>query len=266
LNVALDGNGGLNRSVVAYTVGGLNWLPGQTLTLRWTGEDLSDQDDGLAIDDLFFSASASSQLGDFDGDNDVDGADFVAWQTNFPKSSGATRAMGDADADGDVDGADFVIWQTNFPTSSGGGVAPQAAAATGVPTAGSGNAISVPPAPNNSTSSFEPPLAAAKRGSNQEGTAATAPDVTSERGTEETAKPPRPAAPKFAAVANRVPNLASQSPKAEPAHATAPTDGITPSEPQKLRLTIVDQLFEHDSMYRSRHFGRAAVKPSERLW
>jgi hypothetical protein len=57
--------------------------------------------------------------GDFDGDGDVDGADFVAWQTNFPKASGATLAQGDADADGDVDGADFVVWQTNFPFTPG---------------------------------------------------------------------------------------------------------------------------------------------------
>jgi hypothetical protein len=61
------------------------------------------------------AAVPSAQAGDFDGDGDVDGADFVAWQTNFPKSTGATLAEGDADADGDVDGADFVVWQTNFP-------------------------------------------------------------------------------------------------------------------------------------------------------
>jgi hypothetical protein len=62
-----------------------------------------------------------AQPGDFDGDGDVDGADFVAWQTNFPKASGATLAQGDADGDGDVDGADFVIWQTNFPHAAGPG-------------------------------------------------------------------------------------------------------------------------------------------------
>lgn len=62
--------------------------------------------------------------GDFDGDNDVDGADFVAWQTNFPKATGATLSQGDADGDGDVDGADFVVWQTHFPYSSGPGASP----------------------------------------------------------------------------------------------------------------------------------------------
>jgi autotransporter-associated beta strand protein len=62
--------------------------------------------------------------GDVDSDGDVDGADFVAWQTNFPKASGATLAQGDADGDGDVDGADFIVWQTNFPTAGSGGASP----------------------------------------------------------------------------------------------------------------------------------------------
>src|SRR5262249_34684069 len=62
--------------------------------------------------------------GDFDGDADVDGADFVAWQTNFPLASSATLAQGDADADGDVDGADFVVWQTNFPFTPSPAVSP----------------------------------------------------------------------------------------------------------------------------------------------
>lgn len=60
--------------------------------------------------------------GDFDSDGDVDGADFVAWQTHFPKGSGATLPEGDADNDGDVDGADFVVWQTHFPFTPGPGM------------------------------------------------------------------------------------------------------------------------------------------------
>lgn len=59
----------------------------------------------------------NSQTGDFDGDGDVDGADFVAWQTHYPTASGATQAMGDADGNGTVDGADFAIWQGSFPTA-----------------------------------------------------------------------------------------------------------------------------------------------------
>jgi hypothetical protein len=55
---------------------------------------------------------------DFDGDGDVDGADFVAWQTNFPAGSVVNPAAGDADFDGDVDGADFAVWQNNFPSGA----------------------------------------------------------------------------------------------------------------------------------------------------
>lgn len=62
-------------------------------------------------------ASINNHPGDFDSDGDVDGADFVAWQTHFPSPSGAILSDGDADGDGDVDGADFVVWQTNFPYS-----------------------------------------------------------------------------------------------------------------------------------------------------
>ncbi|MCC7083426.1 MAG: hypothetical protein IT427_00285 [Pirellulales bacterium] len=62
------------------------------------------------------SISPSMQPGDFESDGDVDGADFVVWQTHFPTASGATPGTGDADSDGDVDGADFVVWQTHFPT------------------------------------------------------------------------------------------------------------------------------------------------------
>ncbi|MCC7086662.1 MAG: dockerin type I repeat-containing protein [Pirellulales bacterium] len=63
--------------------------------------------------------------GDFNGDGNVDGADFVAWQTHFPTASGASLADGDANGDGAVDGADFVIWQTSFPyPESSPGVSP----------------------------------------------------------------------------------------------------------------------------------------------
>jgi hypothetical protein len=54
-------------------------------------------------------------LGDYDFDGDVDGADFVVWQTSFPTSGDLPNLPADGDGDGDVDGADFVIWQTHFP-------------------------------------------------------------------------------------------------------------------------------------------------------
>lgn len=74
--------------------------------------------------DLIVFGVPISHPGDFDSNGAVDGADFVAWQTNFPKPTGALRSQGDADSDGDVDGADFVVWQTNFPFSPGPGITP----------------------------------------------------------------------------------------------------------------------------------------------
>jgi hypothetical protein len=55
--VALNGNLAMNQEALSATIFGLNWAPGSTLHLRWTGEDLSGQDNGLAIDGLSFSAA-----------------------------------------------------------------------------------------------------------------------------------------------------------------------------------------------------------------
>ncbi|MGD9645603.1 MAG: PEP-CTERM sorting domain-containing protein [Pirellulales bacterium] len=54
--VALDGNAKANQTAISATITGLNWAPGETLVLRWAGEDLSGQDDGLGIDNLSFTA------------------------------------------------------------------------------------------------------------------------------------------------------------------------------------------------------------------
>jgi hypothetical protein len=59
------------------------------------------------------------ETGDFDGDGDVDGDDFLAWQNGFGIASGADLSDGDGDGDGDVDGDDFLIWQNNFGTAGG---------------------------------------------------------------------------------------------------------------------------------------------------
>ena len=55
---------------------------------------------------------------DFDGDNDVDGSDFLAWQRGFGAMGTATPAQGGANLDTDVDADDLVIWQTQFGTTS----------------------------------------------------------------------------------------------------------------------------------------------------
>ena len=53
--------------------------------------------------------------GDFDGDGDVDGRDFLIWQRGFgAEQLTASAADGDADADRDVDAADLTIWKNNY--------------------------------------------------------------------------------------------------------------------------------------------------------
>jgi hypothetical protein len=50
----------------------------------------------------------------FDGDADVDGQDFLAWQRGFGLAGVATPADGDANLDLNVNGIDFNIWKDQF--------------------------------------------------------------------------------------------------------------------------------------------------------
>jgi hypothetical protein len=80
--------------------------------------------DQVSFNGIDVSVVPAPVPGDFDSDGDVDGADFIVWQTNFPITSGATPSQGDADGDTDVDGADFATWQSSFPAGPGLGVSP----------------------------------------------------------------------------------------------------------------------------------------------
>jgi hypothetical protein len=51
---------------------------------------------------------------DFDGDADVDGADFLTWQRGVGLNLGAQRDDGDANGDGAVNGADLTLWRAQF--------------------------------------------------------------------------------------------------------------------------------------------------------
>jgi hypothetical protein len=63
---------------------------------------------------------------DFDGDNDVDRDDLLAWQAAF-----GGGPAGDADGDGDSDGGDFLAWQQQVGSTLGQSSA--GAVAVGVP-------------------------------------------------------------------------------------------------------------------------------------
>lgn len=51
---------------------------------------------------------------DSTGDDRVDGADFLNWQRNFGKTTGATQVHGSTNGDGDVDGYDLAKWKEEF--------------------------------------------------------------------------------------------------------------------------------------------------------
>lgn len=69
--------------------------------------------DDIAIDIGAYEAQAPASA-DFDQDNDVDGADFLAWQRGFGLTTGALRADGNSDDDEDVDHSDLAVWKASF--------------------------------------------------------------------------------------------------------------------------------------------------------
>ncbi len=52
--------------------------------------------------------------GDFNGDLDIDGSDFLTWQRGFGISPNASKAQGDADSSGAVNQMDLAIWESTF--------------------------------------------------------------------------------------------------------------------------------------------------------
>jgi hypothetical protein len=56
--------------------------------------------------------------GNFDGDDDVDGNDFLVWQRGLGTTTGATQATGDSNGDGDVDAGDLAVWTAHFGSTT----------------------------------------------------------------------------------------------------------------------------------------------------
>ena len=80
--------------------------------------------DNVTLDATPFTVEEDA---DFDGDNDVDGADFLIWQRGLGLGGQSSNANGDADGSGVVDALDLAVWKAEFGT-------PQAAAAiVGIP-------------------------------------------------------------------------------------------------------------------------------------
>lgn len=63
-----------------------------------------------------YFATLVFESADFDGDDDVDGDDFLTWQRNSGTLGGAAYGPGDANGDGDVNGLDLTIWENQYGT------------------------------------------------------------------------------------------------------------------------------------------------------
>lgn len=69
---------------------------------------------------------------DFDGNDIVDGKDFLIWQRGLGKTGQTSNANGDANGDGTVNETDFAVWRTAYGTMGAAsliGAAPEPASA-----------------------------------------------------------------------------------------------------------------------------------------
>jgi hypothetical protein len=118
--VPVNGNDPANRIAISSPQTGFAWYPGETMVLRWAGQDLSGQDDGPAIDDLTFGNTSSNLThiaGNFHTDSVLDGLDLqnmlkaLSDKTAYAADNGLTldqvNFLGDVNHDGSFDNGDI---------------------------------------------------------------------------------------------------------------------------------------------------------------
>jgi hypothetical protein len=79
------------------------------------------------VDAYTHTATTPTLTADFDGDDDVDGNDYLRWQRGLGIATGATKGQGDADGNGAVNGLDFVEWKAQYglPAVAAAGAVPE---------------------------------------------------------------------------------------------------------------------------------------------
>lgn len=100
-------------------------LEGLTLGPRlpngnWTLLGVVDDGDTLSSNTIVSFELSANPSADFDGDNDIDAVDFLAWQRGFGISIEAAFSSGDADRDGDIDQDDLAYWESSLAIAVGG--------------------------------------------------------------------------------------------------------------------------------------------------
>lgn len=113
-----------------FSTGGSNILLGHSDTNSTTAASatLLDQFQFTLIDNVRVSSIVVPvNNADFNGDLEINAADYVLWREHNPTASGATKLMGDSDGDGDVDDTDYNNWKGTFgntiPPGSGSALA-----------------------------------------------------------------------------------------------------------------------------------------------
>ena len=107
-NDDIDFNAGNSNSYLETSLS-----PGTYYASVFSFNGASDGEYVVAVDTTK-TAVVVEPTADFDSDGDVDGADFLSWQTGFGTQTGATLSGGDSNQDGDVDGEDFDIFAATY--------------------------------------------------------------------------------------------------------------------------------------------------------
>ncbi len=84
----------------------------------------------LRLDDAAAALAEAAPAGDFDGDGDVDAADYRVWQSNFGVRTVSLGTGADANFDGVVDASDYTIWRDGFQAAHPAEVVPEPTAVT----------------------------------------------------------------------------------------------------------------------------------------
>ncbi|QDT00847.1 dockerin type I domain-containing protein [Adhaeretor mobilis] len=114
--LSMENNSGdlLQLTNVFQTLTSALGADGDVLTLSLLA-GTNGQEEAFAFDNIEVSGITiivGADDADFNGDNMVDGEDFLIWQQGL--EAGATLAQGDANGDGTVDGLDLDIWQLQY--------------------------------------------------------------------------------------------------------------------------------------------------------
>jgi hypothetical protein len=120
---------GVTRTISElHFTGGGNTEDGRRIGFNDVGEvaflaTFTDGTSGLFVSDV----AKASAAGDFNGDGQFDGSDFLIWQRGVGRIGTGLPGNGDANGDGNVNGADLDIWEGKY------GTAPATAAIAAIP-------------------------------------------------------------------------------------------------------------------------------------